>query len=421
MTAEIITIGDELLIGQVTDTNSVWISRTLEDHGFRVMRKQTVGDDEPEILRALRESEQRVDVVLLTGGLGPTKDDVTLNALCKHFDTARHFSTEVHEHNQQLFAERGVEMNDLTRDQAMVPDNATVSINEVGTAPCTWFERRGCMVISMPGVPMEMKWLMTNRVIPRLQEYYGRKAGIAHRTCWVTGYTESALAMTLADFERDLPDEVRLAYLPQPGLIRLRLSAYCSPQAVADRVADVLRLRLRTILKEHIIAEEDLPIEALLGRRLQAAGLTVGTAESCTGGAIAAAITSVAGSSAYFKGGIVSYTDEVKRRTLGVSAADLESVGAVSQPVVEQMARGAREALGCDLAVATSGFAGPSGGTPEAPVGTVWIAVATSSAVVSKEYHFGAARDHNISRAVNMALLMLFEMAATPDVQAPTA
>ena len=186
-------------------------------------------------------------------------------------------------------------------------------------------------------------------------------------------------------------------------------------------MADVLRLRLRTILKEHIIAEEDLPIEALLGRRLQAAGLTVGTAESCTGGAIAAAITSVAGSSAYFKGGIVSYTDEVKRRTLGVSATDLESVGAVSQPVVEQMARGAREALGCDLAVATSGFAGPSGGTPEAPVGTVWMAVATPSAVVSKEYHFGAARDHNISRAVNMALLMLFEMAATPEVQAPTA
>jgi len=419
MTAEIITIGDELLIGQVTDTNSAWISQTLDYYGFRVLRKQTVGDEEREILRALREAEQRVDVVLITGGLGPTKDDVTLNALCRHFDTPKHFSEEVYENIKQLFDQRGIEMNDLTREQAMVPDAATVILNEVGTAPCTWFERRACMVISMPGVPMEMKWLMTNRVIPRLQEYYARKAGIAHRTCWVSGYAESALAMKLADFERSLPDEVRLAYLPQPGLVRLRLSAYCSPQKVAECVADALRSRLREILKEHIIAEEDAPIEAILGHRLQALGLTVGTAESCTGGAVASAITSVAGSSEYFLGGIVSYTDEIKRRTLGVSSDDLERMGAVSQPVVEQMARGAREALGCDLAVATSGFAGPTGGTPAAPVGTVWIAVATPSRVVSKAYHFGAIRDQNVSRAVNMALLMLFEAAVWEKESTP--
>lgn len=411
MHVAIITIGDELLIGQVTDTNSAWMGRELSTYGFRVVNKQTVGDEEDDILHAISEAEQRADIVLLTGGLGPTKDDITLHTLCRHFDTELHFSNEVYAHIERLFERRGIKMNELTRLQAMVPNAATLIMNEAGTAPCTWFEREnGHVLVSMPGVPSEMKWLMTHEVMPRLRERFGQGAGIAHRTCWVAGYAESALAMTLTDFERDLPSEVRLAYLPQPGIIRLRLSVYCGQQEAADRVADALRMRLRKILGRHIIAEEDQPIEAVVGERLRAACATVGTAESCTGGAVAAAFTSVAGSSDYFMGGIVSYNNAVKQRVLGVSQKDLEEAGAVSRVVVEQMARGAREALNCDLAVATSGVAGPGGGSPTTPVGTVWIAVATPSRVVAKEYHFSSMRDQNIARAVNMALLMLIDV-----------
>lgn len=409
MNVEIITIGDELLIGQVIDTNSAWMAARLGDEGFRVVHKQTVGDEEADILRALREAEEHAAVVLITGGLGPTKDDITLRTLCQHFNSALHFSDEVYTHIAQLFTRRGIEMNELTRQQAMVPEAATVIPNEAGTAPCTWFERAGRVFVSLPGVPAEMKWLMAHEVIPRLRRHFGHDTGIAHRTCWVSGYAESALAIRLEAFERDLPAEVRLAYLPQPGVIRLRLSVYCQQQEVADRVADTLRDRLRKILGRHILAEEDRPLEAIVGDRLRTAGLTVGTAESCTGGAIATALTSVAGSSDYFLGSVVSYANAVKSSVLSVSAADLEREGAVSQPVVEQMACGARSALGCDIAIATSGVAGPGGGTPETPVGTVWIAVATPSQVVSKEYRFASTRDQNISRAVTMSLLMLID------------
>ena len=408
-TASILTIGDELLIGQVIDTNSAWIATQLNDEGFRVVHKQTVGDDEEDILRALGEAQARTDIVLVTGGLGPTKDDITLRALCQHFHTTLHFSDTVYAHIARMFARRGIQMNELTRQQALVPDAATVIMNQAGTAPCTWFQCPGRVLVSMPGVPSEMKWLMTNEIIPRLRRHFGHGAGIAHRTCWVSGYAESALAIHLSDFERDLPPEVRLAYLPQLGIIRLRLSAYCPQQADADRIADTLRIRLREILGSHILAEGDRPFEAIIGEQLRTAGLTVGTAESCTGGAIAATLTSVPGSSDYFMGGIVSYTNAVKRHLLRVSPTDLQQCGPVSQPVVEQMARGAREALHCDIAVATSGIAGPGGSTPETPIGTVWIAIATPTRTLSKLHHFAATRDQNITRAVNTALLMLLD------------
>ncbi|MDR0394390.1 MAG: competence/damage-inducible protein A [Tannerella sp.] len=409
MTVEIITIGDELLIGQVVDTNSVWMAKILNDNGFQVARKMTVGDDADDIKKATGEACGRVPVVLVTGGLGPTKDDITLKALCEYFDTSLYFSEEVYAHIERMFRERGYTMNELTRNQAMVPEKATVIRNGVGTAPCTWFEWSGGVLVSMPGVPYEMKWLMENEIVPRLKKKFHRDVYIRHRTCRVTGIPEAALALRLTDFENNLPSFVKLAYLPQSGIIRLRLSAYSDDEKKAEDTTALLRKQLEEILKEHIIAGEDEETEVIAGEKLRSKGLTVGTAESCTGGAVAALLTSVPGSSDYFRGGVVSYANKVKRNVLGVSAADLEQYGAVSRPVVEQMAKGALQVLGCDYAVATSGVAGPGGGTPEKPVGTVWIAVAGKGRVVSKMYRFTTVREQNIRRTVNVSLLMLLD------------
>jgi nicotinamide-nucleotide amidase len=410
MTVEIITIGDELLIGQVVDTNSSWMAKILNDNGFQVVRKMTVGDDTEDIQKATDDACRRAPVVLITGGLGPTRDDITLKTLCEYFGSALHFSEEVYAHIERMFRERGYTMNELTRRQAMVPEKATIIQNEVGTAPCTWFERNGGVVVSMPGVPHEMKWLMEKEIVPRLKKKFLRDLYIRHQTCLVTGIPEAALAIRLADFENELPPFVKLAYLPQAGIIRLRLSAYSDDENKAKRTIVRLRKRLDEILKGHIIADEDKNIEVILGERLRSKGLTVGTAESCTGGAIAALLTSVPGSSNYFRGGVVSYANDVKRRLLGVSESDLEQYGAVSRPVVEQMAKGALQVLGCDYAIAASGIAGPGGGSPEKPVGSVWIAVAGQATVVSMEYRFTTLREQNIRRAVNASIRMLLDL-----------
>jgi nicotinamide-nucleotide amidase len=409
MTVEIITTGDELLIGQVVDTNSAWMARALNDGGFRVVRKVVVGDNAGDITGAIDEARRRVPVVLVTGGLGPTNDDITLMTLCRYFDSGLHFSEEVYENIKRIFAGRNFRMNELTRRQAMVPDKATVIRNGVGTAPCTWFEDGSGVLVSMPGVPYEMEWLMSNEVIPRLEKRFRRDVFIRHQTCRVAGYPESELALKLTAFESDMPPFVKLAYLPQSGIIRLRLSAYCDDGKKAAETLASLQKQLREILNGHIIAEEDKNIEVVAGERLRAGGLTVGTAESCTGGAIASLLTSVPGSSDYYRGSIISYANDLKHDLLGVSEDDLNRYGAVSRPVVEQMARGARTALGCDYAIATSGIAGPGGGTAEKPVGTVWIAIAGPKNVASKEYHFAAHREANVHRAVNMSLLMLLE------------
>lgn len=407
MTVEIITIGDELLIGQVVDTNSAWMGSLLNDNGFEVVHKTVIGDKAENIVSAVNAAGCRADVILITGGLGPTSDDLTLHALCDCFDASLRFSEEVYAHIEKIFSHRNLTMNELTRNQALVPDKATVIRNEAGTAPCTWFERDGKVFVSMPGVPAEMKWLMTHEVIPRLKKRFRQDLYIKHDTCWVTGYTESALAIELADFEKRLPSFVKLAYLPQAGIIRLRLSAYSRTSEEAETTLAALRKELEQRLHGQINPEGDKDIEVLVGERLRARGQTVGTAESCTGGAIAAALTSVAGSSDYYMGGVVSYSNALKHKLLNVSETDLERYGAVSQPVVEQMARGALRVLGCDYAVATSGLAGPGGGTAEKPVGTVWIAVAHGDDVVSNEFRFSTVRDQNIRRTVNMSLLML--------------
>lgn len=407
MTVEIITIGDELLIGQVVDTNSAWMGSLLNDNGFEVVHKTVTGDKAKNIVSAVNAAGCRADVILITGGLGPTSDDLTLHALCDCFGASLRFSEEVYVHIEKIFSRRNLTMNELTRNQALVPDKATVIRNEAGTAPCTWFERDGKVFVSMPGVPAEMKWLMTHEVIPRLKKRFRQDLYIKHETCWVTGYTESALAIELADFEKRLPSFVKLAYLPQAGIIRLRLSAYSRTSEEAETTLAALRKELEQRLHGQINPEGDKDIEVLIGERLRARGQTVGTAESCTGGAIAAALTSVAGSSDYYVGGVVSYSNALKHKLLNVSETDLERYGAVSRPVVEQMARGALRVLGCDYAVATSGLAGPGGGTAEKPVGTVWIAVAHGDDVVSNEFRFSNVRDQNIRRTVNMSLLML--------------
>lgn len=411
MTVEIITIGDELLIGQVIDTNSAWMAKILNENGFQVVRKVTVGDVADDILHAIDDARKNVSIVLLTGGLGPTKDDITTKTLCHYFNSSLHFSEEVYANIEQLFHQNGRVMNDLTRNQAMVPDKATILQNAMGTAPCTWFEWDGGVLVSMPGVPYEMKWLMEYEVVPRLKKKFHRDLYIKHQTCLVIGYTESALALQLTDFENRIPSFVKLAYLPQLGIIRLRLSAYCNDRKMTDETIDTLKKELEQILRGNIIVEEDKPLQMLVGDYLRAKNQTVGTAESCTGGAIASLLTSEAGSSDYFLGSVVSYANEVKQQVLGVSESDLTNYGAVSQPVVEQMARGALRVLGCDYAVSTSGIAGPGGGTPEKPVGTIWIAIANQTRVVSKEYHFAtiSTRDTNIQRTVNFALLMLLE------------
>ena len=298
-------------------------------------------------------------------------------------------------------------MNELTRNQAFVPRDATVIQNEAGTAPCTWFEQENNVLVSMPGVPFEMKWLMENEVVTRLKRKYLRDLYIKHKTLSVSGMAEAALAIKLTDFENNLPSFIRLAYLPQSGIIRLRLSAYCENEKMADDTIALLFSRLKEILKTNIVSEENTNIEKLIGEKLRSKVMTVGTAESCTGGAVAALLTSVPGSSDYFRGSIVAYSNEIKQRLLGVSESDLLQYGAVSRQVVEQMAQGAMRALRCDFSIATSGIAGPGGGTADKPVGTVWIAVANKDSVISKKFHFTAIREQNIQRTVNTALLML--------------
>lgn len=410
MNVEIITIGDELLIGQVVDTNSAWIGQALGNEGFRVVWRTTVGDNEQDMLDAFDAAMNRAQIVLVTGGIGPTKDDITKQTLCKYFHTHLRFSQEVYENIETIFSRGGRVMNELTRNQALVPEDCTVIQNTAGTAPVTWFERNGKILVSMPGVPYEMKWIMSNEIIPRLKKKFLQDVYIKHHTCWVKGHTESLLAIKLTEFEEALPEYIKLAYLPQPGIIRLRLSAYCDTESEALRIITEQALKLREILGENIIVEEDKPVHEMISELLIKMNLTLGTAESCTGGRIAAQLTSIPGSSAYFVGSIVCYANRVKEQLLGVSPLDLSEKGAVSKEVVEQMAKGTLLTLGCDCSVATSGIAGPSGGTPEKPVGTVWIAAACRDKVRSELFHFGTNREQNMLRASNMALLMLLDM-----------
>ena len=397
---ELITIGDEILIGQIVDTNSAWMATVLNQEGFRIKQITSVSDDTDHILEAVDLAFKRADVVLVTGGLGPTKDDITKQTLCTYFNTELVYDTTVLENIQALFKDRPVVLNELTLNQAYVPKTATIIQNKRGTAPVTWFDKGDKVLVSMPGVPSEMQWVMSHEVLPRLKAHFKTPA-LMHRTVLVHGYPESGLAMTLTDWENNLPSWIKLAYLPSPGLVKLRLTGSLDKRE--DLAASLERelVSLRAILGKAILAEADIPVEAVVGQALKNHGLTLSTAESCTGGRIAHLLTSIPGSSAYFTGSVVAYDNRIKVEALGVDPASLETEGAVSQTVVEQMAAGIRQRFGTDLALAVSGIAGPDGGSPEKPVGTVWICACSGTETLSRRYQFG----QNRSRTVDMAAL----------------
>lgn len=410
MNVEIIVIGDELLIGQVTDTNSGWIARELNHIGWEVTEITTVRDRSREITDALNSSFGRVDVVLMTGGLGPTKDDITKQTLCDYFGGKLVFDESVFANVEAIFRRRKLTMNDSTRNQAYVPNVCTVIQNPVGTAPVMWFERNGKVLVSMPGVPTEMKTVMKEAVISRLREYFQDHSSILHRTCLVKDFTESRLSETLSDFEAQLPACIKLAYLPTPGVIRLRLTARGDEESYLQKIIDDEFFKLRTILGSHLFCGSDTTLAGALGSILTERGETLATAESCTGGNIAHEITRVAGSSVYFKGSVVAYSNEVKIRVLNVSSETLSGFGAVSRETVLQMVSGVQRLLSSDCAIATSGIAGPGGGSVEKPVGTVWIAVRYGERSEAECFCFEGDREQVIARATQSALLMLIQL-----------
>ncbi len=421
MNAGIIIIGDEILIGQVVDINSSWISREMNKIGFRTETVITVGDDGKSISDAIDTCLDVADVVFMTGGLGPTKDDITKKVICEKFGTELVLNEAVLANVAEMLGRRGIAMTENNRGQALVPATATVINNAVGTAPGIMMEvpsnslpersrrvelvGRNKLLFSMPGVPFEMRYLMEHEIIPLIKKHYNLKP-VFHKTLLLTGIAESILAEKISDWEDSLAKNVRLAYLPAYSSIRLRLSVY-EPDDTTESYINAKVEELKRIVPENIIAYEDIKLEELVGKLLKDKHCTVATAESCTGGKVASLITSVSGSSEYYKGSVVSYCNEVKADVLGVSRADLEKYGAVSSTVAEQMASGVRHLLKTDYAVATTGIAGPTGGSDEKPVGTVWIAVATPTKVVSRKYVFGKDRSINIERFAASALSML--------------
>ncbi|OPZ98748.1 MAG: Nicotinamide-nucleotide amidohydrolase PncC [Bacteroidetes bacterium ADurb.Bin416] len=406
---ELITIGDEILIGQIVDTNSAWMATVLNQEGFRIKQITSVSDDTGHILEAVDLAFNRADVVLVTGGLGPTKDDITKQTLCTYFNTELVYDTSVLENIQALFKDRPVVLNELTLNQAYIPKSATIIQNKRGTAPVTWFDKDGKVLVSMPGVPSEMQWVMSHEVLPRLKAHFKTPA-LMHRTVLVHGYPESGLAMTLTDWENNLPSWIKLAYLPSPGLVKLRLTGSLDEQEALAASLEHELVSLRAILGKAILAEADIPVEAVVGQALKKRGLTLSTAESCTGGRIAHLLTSIPGSSAYFTGSVVAYDNRIKVEALGVDPASLETEGAVSQTVVEQMAAGIRQRFGTDLSLAVSGIAGPDGGSPEKPVGTVWICACSSTEILSRRYQFGQHRGRTVDMAALSAMALLLEV-----------
>ena len=408
MFAEIITIGDELLIGQVVDTNSAWMGQELNKCGIEVLRIVSVRDREDEIVGALNDAMKRADIVLMTGGLGPTKDDITKTTLCKYFHTELVFNQQVFDNVKAVLRDK-IPMNALNRSQAMVPKNCTVINNRVGTASISWFDVDGKVIISMPGVPQEMKTVMTEEILPRLVAKYHTDF-IIHRTFVVQNYAESVLAEKLEDWETALPDFIKLAYLPKLGIIRLRLTARGKDKESMMQALDREEVRLKVILGNSILSEGDIPLEIIVGNLLMKQNKTIATAESCTGGSIAARLTSIPGSSRYVKGGVVAYTIEVKENILGVPSDTINRYGVVSEETVRAMVQGAMNSLHTDCAVATTGVAGPDGGTAENPVGNIWIAAAVGEHIVTMLQKTNRGRQMNIERAGNNALLMLRDL-----------
>ena len=427
MTTHIINIGDELLIGQVVNTNASWMAEELNKRNIKVTNISVISDGADDIRSQLDRSLAEADVVLITGGLGPTKDDITKTVLCEYFgDTlVRHQPT--YDQVQRFFERRGLPFTEINQAQALVPSRCKVILNEVGTAPCMMFTISDPqatlkqpmpkktdtpsekIVISMPGVPFEMKWLMQNHILPLLEERLGSQA-IVHKTILTFGIGESFLADKIAHWEDALPSHIRLAYLPEAGKVRLRLSAYGADHAALEaEVADQI-VKLNAIISDNIYGYDDETISTVIGKMLNAKGAMVATAESCTGGLIGNMITEVAGSSAYYKGGIIAYSNELKERLLGVRHETLEQYGAVSEETAIEMARGCLVATGADYAIATTGISGPTGATEAKPLGLVYVAIASRNEVVYNRYVFTTTRQQHQQRTANQALFDLYKI-----------
>ncbi len=413
MDVYLLLIGDEILLGQVVDTNSAWLGQQLALHGYRVVGKMAVPDERAAILAALDWAAQRAQLVITTGGLGPTKDDITRGALAQYFGSELVFHQETYERIRAYFARIGKPLPESARQQATLPQKAVLLTNKVGSAPGMWFERAGEVFVSLPGVPFEMQYLMSEEVLPRLRKRFPGKP-LAHRTLRTAGEGESTIAKRLEAFEEALPAHLRLAYLPSLGQVRLRLSGTWPHAEVPPDAEERLRAevdayadQLRALLPDLVFGVEEDTLEQVVGRLLQERGLLFGSAESCTGGYVAHLMTSVPGSSEYFAGSVVAYSNALKTQLLGVRPETLERCGAVSEETVREMVAGALQTLGVQVALAVSGIAGPSGGTPEKPVGTVWLAVGDRARIVAQKHVFARDRVKNIQLAATFGLNMV--------------
>lgn len=408
MKATIITIGDEILIGQIVDTNSASIARKLNNAGITIVEKCSIGDTREEIIATVGRAMERSEVVIITGGLGPTKDDITKHTLAKMFNSELRYNATEGEHVRQLLERRGIAFTDLNRGQAMLPECCTVLHNAHGTAPGMWFDtERGGVVVSLPGVPFEMEHLMDDEVIPRLKARF-ELMSIVHLTLITRGIPESILAERISEWEDALPNYMHLAYLPAPNVVRLRLSAYDVDEEVARAEMSAEFERLHAIIGDNIVGMEGATLEERVHEILTARGLKLAVAESCTGGTIASKFTAIAGASQYFMTGVVSYSNASKRDILGVSQESIDRYGAVSEQVAREMAEGVRRIAGADYAIATTGIAGPTGGSDEKPVGTVWMAVATPTKTIAIMRNSGTDRGQIISRASAYAIELLY-------------
>ena len=406
MRAEIITIGDEILIGQIVDTNAAYIAQRLNAVGLVVSERSSVGDRAEQIVRAIEQSMQRSDVVILTGGLGPTKDDITKTTLAEMFGGDMRTDKRVEEHVRTMLAARNIEFNALNRSQAVVPESCEVLFNAHGTAPGMWFECDGKIVISLPGVPFEMRHLMEDEVLPRLKSRFALQQ-IVHRTMITSGIAESILAARIADWEDALPEHLHLAYLPAPNIVRLRLSAYeVDGSTVGQEIEERFRL-LEELIPDNVVGYEGATVQEQVHRLLTESGKTLAVAESCTGGSISAKFTAMAGASTYFLCGVTAYANEAKRDVLGVDESLIERHGAVSEEVARAIAEGVRRISDADFAVATTGIAGPTGGSEQKPVGTVWFAVASERGTMAMMRNSGTDRGQIIERATAYAIEFL--------------
>ncbi|MBR6829096.1 MAG: CinA family nicotinamide mononucleotide deamidase-related protein [Paludibacteraceae bacterium] len=412
MRAEIITIGDELLIGQVVDTNSAWMAQRLNEHGIELYQITSVHDDREHIIKALDEAFGRVDIVLTTGGLGPTKDDITKHVLCDYFGTHLIEDQRVRAHIYDLYKARPDVLNRLTATQWLVPESAEILPNRVGSAPLMIFHKGDRILASMPGVPYEMEIAMEEQILPYIASRVEsqKSKAIIHKTLQVTGIPESSLAILLEDFENTMPEGLHLAYLPKDGAIRLRLSSY---GALTEDEMQTYFDRLKDLTNTYLVADTDEPLEVIVGSLLKAKGATIATAESCTGGKLASLLNKHPGSSAFYFGSVICYDNSVKEQVLGVSSEMIKVHGVVSEEVVRVMAESVRKLLNTDFAIATSGIAGPSGGSDAKPVGTVWIAWATPQGTSAECFHLGKLREQITDRACVKALVGMIKKLTT--------